>query len=102
MTDLALYEACKECIVKSTCTKNIKQETACDLQIRQQLEDYLKYNFIPSITNQKAIETIFKVIQEVNKGNFNYEVEAINGEKIKACDVIEELHLEYFLKGDKK
>ena len=60
-----------------------------------QLHNHLTHNFYPPIPH--AAKCAKEAIDAVNAGEHDKEIETPSGRKMLACEVIEELHLDYFI-----
>jgi hypothetical protein len=69
------------------------------MEIREyvQLENHLHYNFFPPLNYAEALQCAEDAINAVNAGEGWRGVETPNGKILEAWDVVEELHLEFFI-----
>lgn len=59
------------------------------------LHEHLNHNFVPAIP--AAFDCAIEAIEAVNDGDYCKEIVTPSGNKMLATDIIEELHLDYFI-----
>jgi len=69
------------------------------MEIREyvQLENHLHYNFVPALNYAEALQCAEDAINAVNAGEGWSPIETPNGKILEAWDVVEQLHLEFFI-----
>lgn len=67
------------------------------MQQEQAIRHHLQYNHYPPV-HDSFVPIAQKAIELVNKGEYSAKIKMPNGKVLSAAEIVEGLHLDYFLK----